>query len=106
MAGWQNCTINTNPTMPSPASWLTHPADNPFSKRETHSRGSIVTYKILTLLSWLLSVVVSVYFTVHEPHDAFTVRRRIWDQNYLYPSAFTMNHILADIYWYASSSLP
>lgn len=54
---------------------------------------------MLTLLSWLLSVVVSVYFTVHEPHDAFTVRRRIWDQNYLYPSAFTMNHILADIYW-------
>ncbi|KAL6884255.1 hypothetical protein HDV57DRAFT_494078 [Trichoderma longibrachiatum] len=79
MAGWQNY--------------------NPFSKRETHSRGSIVTYKVLTLLSWLLSVVVSVYFTVHEPHDAFTVRRRIWDQNYLYPSAFTMNHILADIYW-------
>ncbi|UKZ73635.1 hypothetical protein TrVFT333_001285 [Trichoderma virens FT-333] len=79
MAGWQ--------------SW------NPFSKRETHSHGSIVAYKILTLLSWLLSVVVTVYYTVDEPHDGFTIRRRIWDQNYLYPSAFTMNHIIGDIYW-------
>ncbi|RFU77940.1 atp synthase f0 [Trichoderma arundinaceum] len=79
MAGWQ--------------SW------NPFSKRETHSRGSIVTYKVLTLLSWLLSIVVTVYYTVDEPHDGFTIRRRIWDQNYLYPSAFTMNHIIAEIYW-------
>ncbi|KJZ79788.1 hypothetical protein HIM_00502 [Hirsutella minnesotensis 3608] len=72
---------------------------NPFSKRETHSSSSILTYKVLTLLSWLLSVVVSVYYVTHEPHDGFTIRNRIWDQNYLYPSAFTMNHVLADIYW-------
>ncbi|KAF4513696.1 hypothetical protein G6O67_000937 [Ophiocordyceps sinensis] len=72
---------------------------NPFGKRETHSSRSILTYKILTLLSWLLAVVVSVYYTVHEPHDGFTIRNRLWDQNYLYPSAFTMNHVLADIYW-------
>lgn len=74
--------------------------DNPFGKRETHSSRSILTYKILTLLSWLLAVVVSVYYTVHEPHDGFTIRNRLWDQNYLYPSAFTMNHVLADIYWF------
>ncbi|KAH6607745.1 atp synthase f0 [Trichoderma cornu-damae] len=79
MAGWQ--------------SW------NPFSKRESHSRGSILAYKILTLLSWLLSVVVSVYYAASEPHDGFTIRRRIWDLNYLYPSAFTMNDVIADIYW-------
>ncbi|KAL7933653.1 hypothetical protein V8C35DRAFT_48198 [Trichoderma chlorosporum] len=72
---------------------------NPFSKRETHSRGSIVTYKILTLLSWLLSVVVTVYYSVDDHHDGFHIRRRIWDVNYLYPSAFTMNHILAEVYW-------
>lgn len=72
---------------------------NPFAKREAHGAGSILTYKILTLLSWLLSVVVSVYYTVNEPHDGFTIRRRIWDQNYLYPSAFTMNSTIADIFW-------
>ncbi|GJN67043.1 ATP synthase F0 [Purpureocillium lilacinum] len=72
---------------------------NPFTKRESHTSGSITTYKILTLLTWLLSVVVSVYYTIHKPHDGFTIRKRIWDQNYLYPSAFTMNHILGDVYW-------
>ncbi|KEY65062.1 hypothetical protein S7711_08452 [Stachybotrys chartarum IBT 7711] len=72
---------------------------NPFSRREAHSSESIIVYKILTVLTWVLSVVVSVYYTVNEPHDGFTIRKRIWDQNYLYPSAFTMNSTLADIYW-------
>lgn len=82
------------------------PSDNPFSKRETHSSSSILTYKILTLLSWLLSLVVSVYYTVHEPHDGFSLRNRVWDQNYLYPSAFTMNHVLADIFWFVDPLQP
>jgi hypothetical protein len=72
---------------------------NPFAKRETHTSGSITTYKVLTLLSWLLSVVVSVYYVTNEPHDGYTIRRRIWDQNYLYRTAFTMNAVIADIYW-------
>ncbi|KAG6004496.1 hypothetical protein E4U21_001034 [Claviceps maximensis] len=72
---------------------------NPFSRRESYSGSSIVTYKILTLLSWLLSVVVSVYYVLHEPKDGFTIRRRIWDQNDLYPTAFTMSPVLGDIYW-------
>lgn len=75
------------------------PSDNPFSKRESHARGSITTYKFLTLITWALSVVVSVYYTVHSPHDGHTIRKRIWDQNYLYPSAFTMNSIIASIFW-------
>jgi len=72
---------------------------NPFAKRESHSTQSITTYKVLTILSWILSVVVSVYYVVYEPTDGFHIRRRIWDQNYLYPTAFTMNSTIADIYW-------
>ncbi|OAQ63071.1 ATP synthase F0 [Pochonia chlamydosporia 170] len=72
---------------------------NPFSHRESHSSGSILTYKLLTLISWLLSVVVSVYYVVNEPKDGHTIRRRIWDQNNLYRTAFTMNPILGDVYW-------
>ncbi|KAG6074207.1 hypothetical protein E4U16_004128 [Claviceps sp. LM84 group G4] len=79
-------------------------AYNPFSRRESHSGGSIIAYKIFTLLSWLLSVAVSVYYVLHAPTDGFTIRRRIWDQNYLYPTAFTMNSVLGDIYWYALPS--
>jgi hypothetical protein len=74
-------------------------ADNPFSKRESHSSSSVITYKILTLLTWILSVVVTVYYSVHEPHDGFTIRKRIWDQNYLYPTAFTQNSIITSIFW-------
>ncbi|OAA61316.1 hypothetical protein ISF_05395 [Cordyceps fumosorosea ARSEF 2679] len=63
---------------------------NPFSRRESHSVGAITTYKILTLLTWLLSVVVSVWYTV---------RGHIWAINYHHRSAFTMNSIIASIFW-------
>jgi len=72
---------------------------NPFAKRESHSAGTITAYKIFTLLSWLLSVVVSVYYVFEEPRDGFHIRRRIWDQNYLYRTAFTLNSTIVDIYW-------
>ncbi|KAI9896990.1 hypothetical protein N3K66_008012 [Trichothecium roseum] len=72
---------------------------NPFSKRESHTATAMTAYKVLTLLTWALSVIVSVYYTVHAPHDGFTIRKRIWDQNYLYPTAFTMNSVIASIYW-------
>ena len=72
---------------------------NPFAKRETHSSQSITTHKILTILSWILAVAVSVYYVTYEPTDGFHIRRRIWDQNYLHRTAFTMNSTIADIYW-------
>lgn len=59
----------------------------------------MLAYKLLTVLSWLLSVVVSIYYVVNAPKDGFTIRRRIWDQNALYRTAFTMSPVLADIYW-------
>jgi len=74
---------------------------NPLARRDTHSHGSILTYKILTLLTWLVSVVVSVYYSVYVPrgHDGIIRRRIIWDWNDLYRTAFTLNHIIAEIYW-------
>ncbi|EFY99070.1 DUF1774 domain protein [Metarhizium robertsii] len=72
---------------------------NPFGRRESHSSGSILTYKLLTLLTWLLSVIVTIYYAIHEPKDGVTVRRRIWDQNNLIRTAFTMSPVLGDIYW-------
>ncbi|KAJ6782304.1 hypothetical protein PWT90_00627 [Aphanocladium album] len=63
---------------------------NPFGRRESHSVGEITTYKVLTLLTWALSVFVSVWYTVHG---------QIWNINYLHKSAFTMNSVLASIFW-------
>ena len=70
---------------------------NPFSRRESHSSGSVWVYKILTLVTWLLSVVTSVYYAAkkrHTPHGM-----PFWDPNHTHPSAFTMSHIMGDVYW-------
>lgn len=74
-------------------------AYNPFIKRESHTAGSVTAYKVLTILSWLLSVAVSVYYVTNDPRDGYHIRRRLWDINYLYRTAFTLNSIIVDIYW-------
>jgi len=72
---------------------------NPFSKRESHAASAVTTYKVLTTVTWLLSLIVTFYYAFNEPHDGHKIRKRIWDQNYLYPTAFTMSSIIASIYW-------
>lgn len=72
---------------------------NPFAKRDEHSKNTVVTYKVLTTITWLLSLIVSVYYTVHAPNDGTFARRRIWRQNDHYNTAFRLNHIIASIYW-------
>ncbi|KAI2611975.1 DUF1774-domain-containing protein [Hypoxylon sp. NC1633] len=67
---------------------------NPFVKRDSHSKNTI-----LTTVTWLLSIVVSFYYTFHSPHDGVWYRRKIWGQNDAYDTAFRMNHIIASIYW-------
>lgn len=78
---------------------LTSATVNPFAKRESHGRGSIATYRILTLLSWLLSAVITVYYALEPPHDGRYHGRSIWRQNYHYYSGFTLNSIITSIYW-------
>lgn len=63
---------------------------NPFAKRDSHSRNTVITYKILTILTWLLSLIATVYYTFEYPRDGLYLRKRIWDQNYLYPTGFTL----------------
>jgi len=76
---------------------------NPFAKREEHSKQTVITYKILTTLSWLLSVITSVYYTFDHPRDGVHVEpeihRRIWDWNYYYYSGFTLNYLITSLYW-------
>ncbi|GKU03965.1 atp synthase f0 [Fusarium langsethiae] len=72
---------------------------NPFGKRDSHSNNTILTYKILTLITWILSLVVTVYYTLHRPDDGHTRNRKIWEQNHMYRTAFTLNPIITSIYW-------
>jgi hypothetical protein len=49
-----------------------------------------------------LSVVSSVYYTIDPPRDGLYLRNRIWDQNALYPSGFTLNHYVVEVYWWVT----
>lgn len=50
------------------------------------------------MLTWLLSVVVSVYYSVNSPADDLEHGRTIGGQNWLNPSGFTLNIVLVYIY--------
>jgi len=68
---------------------------NPFSQKESHTSKEIITYKVLTILSWLLSVVVSVYYTIHSPADEWLT---VPGRNLVNPSGFTLNPPLVFVY--------
>lgn len=71
---------------------------NPFSKRESHSSSAVITYKVLTAITWLLSVIVSIHYSVVSPADELKYGRTIQGQNALHPSGFTLNFVLVDVY--------
>lgn len=73
---------------------------NPFSRRESHTTQSILLYKVLTILSWLLVVVTTIYYTFHIPDDDVkSGRHTIWGVNRLYATPFAQNAAITSIYW-------
>lgn len=73
---------------------------NPFARRDDHSPRAVLTYKVLTALSWLLALLTSIYYTFDYPAGfKGEGARRIWDQNYAHYSAFTMNSTVGTLYW-------
>jgi len=73
---------------------------NPFAKRDSHSPGAVITYKVLTVVSWLLSVIVSFYYTFEKANwNGRYHPRTIWDVNYLHYSGFTQNYLITSLYW-------
>jgi len=74
---------------------------NPFAKREEFGRGNLIAYKILTIVTWLLVVIVGAYYTFNEPADCSHKHRchTIWGQNDLHPSPFALHSVVTSIYW-------
>jgi len=74
---------------------------NPFAKREEFSSRNLLAYKILTVLSWLLLVIVGVYYTFDSPQDHHKHHHNhtIWGQNNHRPTPFSLNSIVVSIYW-------
>lgn len=59
----------------------------------------MIAYKVLTILSWILAVIPSIYYSIRSPADDIEHGRLIRGQNALHPSGFTMDFVLVDIYF-------
>jgi len=76
---------------------------NPFARRESHPVQAIWTYKVLTVLTWLLTVIVSLYYTFGIPQDGkHKHNNTIWGHNSLHGrSPFALNALITSLYWLA-----
>ncbi|KAH0536451.1 hypothetical protein FGG08_006664 [Glutinoglossum americanum] len=72
---------------------------NPFSKRESHGRSSLIAYKAWTIITWLLVVVTGLYYCTHKPTEGKFKRRTIFGQSKAHPSPFTLDTVFVSIYW-------
>ncbi|OKL62544.1 hypothetical protein UA08_02737 [Talaromyces atroroseus] len=71
---------------------------NPFAKRESHHRNLLITYQVLSVLSWILVVVTGIYYSLHKPHDV-KHGHNIWKQANKHPTPFSQNTVITGIYW-------
>jgi len=75
---------------------------NPFRIRESHNVQAVWTYKVLTIVTWLVNILASIYYTFGKPEDDKVAwRNTIWGQNTLYPTPFALNALIASLYWLA-----
>lgn len=79
---------------------------NPFHARNDYPRGSVITYKVCSALSYLLVVITSIYYTFERPHEGRRSRHTIWDQNRHHHTAFALNSAIITIYWSVPPLLP
>ena len=74
--------------------------DNPFAKREEFGSKSLVAYKVLTIISWLLVLVTGILYTFYKPPPGKGHRNRpIWDQNSAHRTPFALNSAITSLYW-------
>jgi len=75
---------------------------NPFSRRETHPVQAVWTYKVLTIVTWLVNVIACIYYTFGAPNDDKVAwRKSIWGHNTANPTPFSLNALIASLYWLA-----
>jgi len=74
---------------------------NPFSRRESYNVQAVWTYRVLSIIAWLLSVLASIYYTFGKPtDDKKHWRNTIWGHNAAYPTGFALNALIVSLYWY------
>ncbi|KAF2748657.1 DUF1774-domain-containing protein [Sporormia fimetaria CBS 119925] len=70
---------------------------NPFSRRDEYSRQHIVAYRVSTIVTYLLLVITTLYYTFRKPHEGHGPHHRIWGNNV--DSPFAQNSVMTSIYW-------
>ncbi|RAH82925.1 DUF1774-domain-containing protein [Aspergillus japonicus CBS 114.51] len=71
---------------------------NPFARHESHSRSTLTAYRILVPLSWLLVLIVGIYYSSNSPDDV-KHGHSIWKQANKHITAFSLSTIITRIYW-------
>lgn len=72
--------------------------DNPFVKHESHHRNTLITYQVLSVLSWALVVVAGIYYSIRKPHDV-KHGHTIWKQAERHHTPFSQNVYITGIFW-------
>lgn len=72
--------------------------DNPFSRRTSHSAKTVLVYRVLAPLSWLLVVIFGIYYSFHRPDDVHH-GATIGKQAKLNPTPFSQTKPITAIYW-------
>jgi len=72
---------------------------NPFAKHETYGPASLWVCRFFSIIAWLLAVITTVYYTIHEPRHGRYHCDTIWGQNKRFPTAFTIDGLVVTIYW-------
>jgi len=70
--------------------------------RTDYSRTHLVALRIVTVVSWLLVVLTSFYYSFRRPHDGIAKHQRgntIWGQNRAHHTPFALNTVISSIYW-------
>ncbi|KAI5812019.1 hypothetical protein BZA77DRAFT_335460 [Pyronema omphalodes] len=69
---------------------------NPFSRDVEGTRRNITAYRVLTLLSFLLQFITTLYYTKNAPTDDHTGHHTIFQYH---STPFTLSYVFVSIYW-------
>jgi len=69
---------------------------NPFARDVEGTRRNITAYRILTLVSWILQFVTTLYYMNHVPTDGTTGHHHLFGYR---ATPFTLSHVFVGIYW-------
>ncbi|RPB03831.1 DUF1774-domain-containing protein [Choiromyces venosus 120613-1] len=72
---------------------------NPFSRDVEGTSRNIPAYRAFTIISWLLSFVAAIVYSVSPPHDVHWASGTIFGVSNAHITSFTISHVFVTIYW-------